>query len=601
MKRSKLSPVILLAGVFSVFLAGSLQAQDLASAIKLTRSEQYDKAEEMFNALIQKEPSNSKYYFYLGENYLLDYFADTISNSLVVATKAAQEAYDKGVKANPGDPLNYVGLAKVANYLDNEAKANELRAKAKSFLLPYKNIKKIIPPAKEYAFALAKIAESYSKDGMVDTSLALPLIRQAVRIDPKSADIFLIAGDLYMLVNDGSDAIRNYNLAQFADPTSSTANMKIGYVYVKGRALQQAIPFFEEAIKLNPDYAPAYRELGGLYWRAGRLEQSKANFKKYLDLSQGNIPAKIRYVTSLFYAGDYDEVIKNVEEILAVDKSRSYMNRIAGYSCYEKDNPDYDKALSYMETLFKTVAPERILKKDYHYMARILVKKNQNYPKLVDELNTTKTQLDREKSRLATASAADKAKYKASVDDLTGKVAALESNKAKADKEIDRAFIEYNKAFNFDRKDANAPLTSQDRAMLGEMASAYYNFRRYGDAANIWAKLIDPSKENNLEDYMKVGRAYYNGEKYKSADSTFSVVLKKSPDYLPALTYVARTYTKMDPDTKQGLAKPKFEKVLQVAAKDSVKNESDMIEALTYLGYLNMDNGNYTKAKDYYN
>ena len=404
-----------------------------------------------------------------------------------------------------------------------------------------------------------------------------------------------------MLVNDGSDAIRNYNLAQFADPTSSTANMKIGYVYVKGRALQQAIPFFEEAIKLNPDYAPAYRELGGLYWRAGRLEQSKANFKKYLDLSQGNIPAKIRYVTSLFYAGDYDEVIKNVEEILAVDKSRSYMNRIAGYSCYEKDNPDYDKALSYMETLFKTVAPERILKKDYHYMARILVKKNQNYPKMVDELNTTKTQLDREKSRLATASAADKAKYKASVDDLTGKVAALESNKAKADKEIDRAFIEYNKAFNFDRKDANAPLTSQDRAMLGEMASAYYNFRRYGDAANIWAKLIDPSKENNLEDYMKVGRAYYNGEKYKSADSTFSVVLKKSPDYLPALTYVARTYTKMDPDTKQGLAKPKFEKVLQVAAKDSVKNESDMIEALTYLGYLNMDNGNYTKAKDYYN
>ena len=190
MKRSKLSPVILLAGVFSVFLAGSLQAQDLASAIKLTRSEQYDKAEEMFNALIQKEPSNSKYYFYLGENYLLDYFADTISNSLVVATKAAQEAYDKGVKANPGDPLNYVGLAKVANYLDNDAKANELRAKAKSFLLPYKNIKKIIPPAKEYAFALAKIAESYSKDGMVDTSLALPLIRQAVRIDSKECRYF---------------------------------------------------------------------------------------------------------------------------------------------------------------------------------------------------------------------------------------------------------------------------------------------------------------------------------------------------------------------------------------------------------------------------
>ena len=602
MKRSKLGPVVLLAGLFSFMLVGSIQAQDLNSAIKLTRSEQYDKSEVMLKALIQKEPSNSKNYFYLGENYLLDYFADTISNSLVVATKAAQEIYNQGVKANPNDPLNYIGLAKVANYLGDDAKANEMRAKAKSFLLPYKRVKNIVPPAKDYAFALAKIAESYSKDGMVDTSVALPLIREAIRIDSKNADIYLIAGDLYMMVTDGSNAIRNYNLAQFADPTSSTANMKIGYVYVKGRALQQAIGPFEEAIKLNPDYAPAYRELGGLYWRAGRLDQSKANFKKYLDLSVGNIPAKIRYVTSLFYAGDYEEVIKNVEEILAVDQSRSYMNRIAGYSCYEKENPDYDKALSYMEKLFATVDPARILKKDYHYLARILVKKNQNYPKLVDELSALKTQIDREKSRLATAPAADKPKYKATVDDLTGKIATLESNVAKANKEIDKAFAEYNMALNFDRKDAQVTvLTSQDKALMSEMATTYYNFRRYDGAAKTWAKLIDPAEENNTADYMQVGRAYYNGEKYKSADSIFSVVLKKSPDYLPAYVYVARTYSKMDPDTKLGLAKPKFEKVLDVAKKDSVKNGSEMIEALTYLGYLNMENGNYTTAKAYYN
>ena len=28
---------------------------------------------------------------------------------------------------------------------------------------------------------------------------------------------------------------------------------------------------------------------------------------------------------------------------------------------YEKNPPDYNKALAYMETLFKTVAPERII------------------------------------------------------------------------------------------------------------------------------------------------------------------------------------------------------------------------------------------------
>jgi len=566
----------------------------------LTKSESYDKAADAYKALVQKEPGNSKNYYYFGENYLLEYFSDTISNSLAAATKAAKEMYDKGVSANASDPLNYVGLAKVAYYLDDDAKANEMRAKAKSFLLPYKSLKKINPPAKEYALTLAKIAESYSKDGEVDTALALPLIRQALKIDTKNAEIYLIAGDLYMMVNDGSNAIKNYNLAQFADPQSPTAAMKIGYVYVKGRALQQAIPNFEEAIRLNPNYAPAYRELGQLYWRAGRLDQSKENFKKYLDLTAGNIPAKTRYVNSLFYAGDYEEVIKNVEDILAVDKSRGYMNRLAGYSYFEKDNPDYDKALSYMETLFKTVDPDLFLQKDHHYMARILLKKNQNYTKLVDELNGLKPQLDREKSRLATATAPNKPKFQASVDELTGKVSNLEKSIAQANKEIDRAFAEYEKAFKFKRTDPNAPMTSQEKSLLNEMAVNYYSYKRYDSAAKTWARLIDPAKENNIADYMQVGRAFYNGEKYKSADSVFNIVIKKSPDYLPAHVYVARTYSRMDPDTKLGLAKPKFDKMLGVAAKDSLKNEGEMIEALTYLGYYNMENGNYTKAKEIY-
>ena len=49
------------------------------------------KLRQCLQQLIQKEPANSKNYFYLGENYLADYFADTISNSLTVAAKAAKE------------------------------------------------------------------------------------------------------------------------------------------------------------------------------------------------------------------------------------------------------------------------------------------------------------------------------------------------------------------------------------------------------------------------------------------------------------------------------------------------------------------------------
>src|SRR5450759_1353650 len=591
MKRLILRPAIFLAVLLTGF-SFNLKAQDLAAARALTKSEQYDKALAMYQQLIQKEPTNSKNYFFLGQNYLLDYFADTISNSLTVAAKSAKEIYQKGVSANATDPLNYVGLAKVAFYLNDNKTAVEMRTKARSLLLPYKNIKKIVPPAKEYAFALSMIAEAYIKGAEVDTSLALPLVREAIRIDNKNEDVYLVAGDIYILVNDGSKAISFYNQAQFADPNSPTANMKIGNIYVKARALPAAIPYYQQAIQLNVNYAPAYRELGQLYLLAQRFDSSKVNFKKYLDLTAGNIPAKTRYVNALFYARDYDGVIKNVEEIFKVDKSRTYMNRIAGYSCYEKTPPDFDKALAYMETLFKTVSPERIIKKDYYYMARILLKKNQNYPKMVDELNGLKSQLEKEKSKLSIApNAAEKAKIKPGIDDLTTKISALDSSISKANTEINRAFGEYVKVLN---------LSPDDKSVLNEMASNYYNYRRYDNAANIWIKLLDPAKDNT-DDLMRIGRAYYTGEKFKTADSVFNIIITKTPGFLPANLMVARTYSKMDPDLKLGIAKPKFEKLIEVAKPDSIKNESEMMEAFAYLSYYHMMKENFSRSKDYYN
>jgi tetratricopeptide (TPR) repeat protein len=590
MKRSIFTKGLVLIAAFALFFANNITAQDISAAQLLTKSEQYDKADAMLRELIQKEPGNSKAYFFLGENILLNYFSDTISNSLPIATNEAKEIFQKGVDANSGDPLNYVGLAKVASYLGDNSKAAEMRTKARSLLLPYKNLKRIVPPAKEYAFALAKIAESYLINGEVDTAAALPLIRQALTIDNKNEDIFLIAGDIYITAIDGSNAIKNYNLAQFANPNSPTANMKIGNIYVRGKNLQVAIPYFEEAISLDPNYAPAYRELGQLYWMAQRLEPSKANFKKYLELTEGNIPAKTRYVNSLFYAGDYDEVIKNVEEILEVDNSRTYMNRLAGYSYYERKDADYDKALYYMDELFRKVDPDRILPKDYHYLARILMKKNQNFTKDADALQTAEQQLAKENARYASAAAAAKTKLKPALDELTARVTAMREKVTLAEKELDRGFTAYEKVME---------LKPQDRNVVNETANYYLLFRRYDKGAKTMARLIDPEK-NDPEAYMRVGRAFYNGEKFKSADSVFNIALKIDPGYLPAHCQIARTYYRMDPDYKMGLASQKFENVIQIAQKDSLKNEAELMEAFGYLGYYNMTKDNFSAARNYY-
>jgi tetratricopeptide (TPR) repeat protein len=245
-----------------------------------------------------------------------------------------------------------------------------------------------------------------------------------------------------------------------------------------------------------------------------------------------------------------------------------------------------------MDELFRTVAPERIIPKDYYYLARILVKKNLNSPKIADEAIAAKAELDKEKAKLAaTANAAEKAKIQAKINELTPRASKLEADARKAGAEVDRAFGAYGKLME---------LKPDDRALLSEVAAAYNSFRRYYDVAKTLSKMLGPLPEKR-EDYMQVARAYHNGERYQGADSIFLVIIKSSPDYVPAYLGRARTYSKMDPDTKLGLAKPRFEEVIKVAQKDSLKYASEMNEAFTYLGYYHMMNENWSKSKDYYN
>ena len=563
-----------------------LKAQTLDEAITATNNEQYDKADQILQDLAKKSPS-SKVYFRLGENTMLNFFADTISNSLKVVAAEAKQQFDKGISINANDPLNYVGLAKVAAYLGDQQTANEMRQKAKSFLLPYKKVSKI-PNPQEYAFTLAKLAESYIVFDKVDTTSALPLVREAVTIDPKNGSIFIITGDIYLLVNNGSLAIKNYNAAQDLDLKSPIANMKIGYIYYKGRNLMAAIPYYEQAIALDKNYAPGYRELGQLYSLAGRFKESKQYFETYLQLTNQNIPAKIRYVNALFYSKNYADVIKNVEDIFAVDQSRTYLNRVAGYSSYEQGN--YDDALNFMNQLFEKLPADRILKKDYIYFARIILKKNQNYPKLLAELEKARTELDKLKEKNE-ALKGPKEKERVSEEPLTAKVNELQASVDTQAKEISKGFEAYEKAITFADEDAN---------LIQEKANMQYSYKFYNDAADSWTRLIAKGKDSE-DNFLKIGKAYYQGKDYDKAETLFDQMIAKYPDNVAAYSWAANNAAAKDPDSKTGIAKDRFIALIAKAASDSVKFASEIFDALRFLGYNALQADKNELAKSYYN
>ena len=75
----------------------------------------------------------------------------------------------------------------------------------------------------------------------------------------------------------------------------------------------------------------------------------------------------------------------------------------------------------------------------------------------------------------------------------------------------------------------------------------------------------------------------------------------KYPDNLQGYLWRANIASAKDPDFELGLAKPKFQMLLQKASVDSVKNVKEIYDALRYLGYEALQAKRYDEAKAYYN
>jgi tetratricopeptide (TPR) repeat protein len=74
-----------------------------------------------------------------------------------------------------------------------------------------------------------------------------------------------------------SDPVRAY-----ASPSASKS-VEIGDFYLRRKKFNAAVSRFQEALKTDPYYAPAYRELGKVYEKMGFWQKSLDAYRKYLD------------------------------------------------------------------------------------------------------------------------------------------------------------------------------------------------------------------------------------------------------------------------------------------------------------------------------
>ncbi len=407
---------------FSILFTGTiLHAQDLQSALRLTRAERFEDASTAFKALLQKNLKDGDIYYYYGENFLQEYYSDTTNNSFKELSDSASLLFNKGVQVDPANPLNYVGLGQIALMLKNMPVAQQNFSKAIS-LLPSKANKSIVMPSEKQAAVYIKLANAYVKAGINDTTMVFGSLRMAEKVDNKNYDLYIVRGDAYIfLLNDGSKAISNYNTAQSLNPKSPFAKLRVGQLWMRARNYQDALTFYLEVVKIDSSFAPAYRELGYLLSRANRNTEAQQNYKKFLRLSGGNTTARIQYVNTLIELKNYAEAITQLNEILRNDSSNNDLNRALAYSYFETGQ--FDKGLAYSKKFFSRAKPDKIRATDYSYLGRLFAKTKQD--SLAHENLLKAYRMDTSRSELISEAAMSMIKlkkYDKAIDDYQLKI-----------------------------------------------------------------------------------------------------------------------------------------------------------------------------------
>lgn len=375
---------------------------------------------------------------------------------------------------------------------------------------------------------VASIAKSFKKDAATLTAIGREYLNlrlydkakeygnMAIAKNKKYGDAYILLGDIAVGNNDAGEAAGFYQQAMYMDKTNTEGYRRYAYLMATSSP-ESSAQALEELRKNVPGY-PVDLIAAEIYDNAGNKKEAIAYYEK-VDKNQMKENVLVSYLADLFFTGDYDKCIE-VGTWGAQKFPRSgAINRLTFYSFTEKK--DYEKAEYYAERLFNESDSVKILPFDLQYYGHTAMGK----------------------------------------------------------KDHDKAIEMFSKLH--DHADANADAKED---ALKNIADAYTQKEDYPNAIETYKKYKEIAKKMAATDYASYGQACMllaqslegdaKTKAAKDADAVFAELAEKIPSAAEYAYYQrARVAGILDPQSKEGLAKPFYDKVIEIAsANDNMDN-----------------------------
>jgi Tfp pilus assembly protein PilF len=131
---------------------------------------------------------------------------------------------------------------------------------------------------------------------------AMPAGAQGMQHHAKDA---VVLGWNYFKKGDADTALRRFNQALIIDPNFAPAYFGIAYVYSVQDKLDLAIQNYRKSIEKDPTFSHSYSNLGLSLLYAGKPTEALPNLKKALDIDFKNGDAHVNIALYYFGIGDY--------------------------------------------------------------------------------------------------------------------------------------------------------------------------------------------------------------------------------------------------------------------------------------------------------
>ena len=317
--------------IFSVLVGiSTATAQTIADGQRYTRNEEFEKAEQVYKDLIAKKPKVGDNYYWAGLNYLAK--GDSMS---------AVKMFNDGLAIAPTNPYNLVGKGHMElRHFNTQG--------AEAFFVQASAAKKKIRPLvnKEIARAYLLVEFGSADQLKAYASRAIDYLKNS----NNDFEAKILLGDAMVIQNptNSSDAIQQYIVAGYDAPTDPRPILRQAKVYSRANAYALSIAKLDEALGLDRNFAPAYRQKAEVFSLMKERDSAVLYYEEYLRRND-NITARKFYVQTLYLGGDFDRCILEGNKLLAV-KSIPNIYGVIAYAIAEKDKVKrrlIDSALNY--------------------------------------------------------------------------------------------------------------------------------------------------------------------------------------------------------------------------------------------------------------